>query len=68
MEGSIVVEGVLASCYVFPDHDLAHTGTILIRWFPEVMEWLLGVEDGSLGYVKVAEKVGTWMLSHDLFY
>ena len=24
MEGNIIVDGVLASCYVSPDHDLAH--------------------------------------------
>ena len=65
MEGTIVVDGVLASCYAFPNHDLAHIGMMPITWFPEVMQWLLGVEDG---YVKVAEMLGTWLLPYYLFY
>ena len=36
MEGNIVVDGVLASCYAFADHDLAHIGITPMRWFPDI--------------------------------
>ena len=55
MNGNIVVDGVLASCYVFPDHDLAHIGLAPIRWFPQMIEWIFGGEEnGFPAFVKVA--------------
>ena len=68
MQGSIVVDGVLASCYAFPDHDLAHMAMIPIRWYPEVMEWLFGIEDGFTGFAKIAENLGNYVLPHDSLY
>ena len=37
-EGTIVVDGVLASCYASFDHDWAHLLTTPIRWFPGLFE------------------------------
>ena len=37
-EGTIVVDGVLASCYASFDHDWAHALTAPIRWFPALFE------------------------------
>ena len=41
MDGKIIVDGVLASCYAFANHDMAHTGMTPIGWFPEIIEWIL---------------------------
>ena len=67
MEGQIVVDGILASCYPFYDHDLAHIGMTPIRWIPQIMEWIFGKEKGMSVYVAVAEDVGKWILSHKQF-
>ena len=37
-EGNIMVEEVLASCYAFTDHTLAHIGMAPIRGFPWMTE------------------------------
>ena len=58
MEGTIVVDGVLASCYPSAQHDLAHIVMAPIRWFPKIFEWIFGNENGILGYVKMAEELG----------
>ena len=58
MEGNIVVEGVLASCYGSFDHDLAHIAMAPIRWFPGMIEWLLGDEEDSPAYVNIAQVLG----------
>ena len=42
MEGSIVVDSVLASCYPSAHHDLAHIALTPIRWFPKIFEWIFG--------------------------
>ena len=62
IEGTIMVDGVLASCYAFLDHDLAHIGVTPMRWYPEVIESIFGAENGSPGFVKVAEVFGKWSL------
>ena len=45
-EGNILVNGVLASCYAFTHHDLGHIGMTSIRWFPEIVQWIFGNDDG----------------------
>ena len=56
-----MVDGVLASCYVFDDHDLAHLLMTPIRWFPKILPLLLGNNNGMHGFIGIAEDVGTWM-------
>ena len=68
MEGTIVVDGVLASCYAFSDHDLAHIGVTPMRWYPKVIESIFGVENGSQGFVKVAEVFGKWSFPFNFPY
>ena len=68
MEGRIVVDGVLASCYPFGNHDLAHISMMPIRWFPKVMEWFFVMEDGLTSFAKVAEKLGNYVLPYHLLY
>ena len=48
MEGQIMVDECLASCYAFYDHDLPHMGIAPIRWIPQIMEWIFGKESGNL--------------------
>ena len=35
IEGNIVVDGILASCYAYADHDLGHLGMMPFRWLPD---------------------------------
>ena len=62
MEGSLVVDGVLASCYPSALHDLAHIAMTPIRIFPIIIEWIFGYEKGILGFVMMAEDLGQWVL------
>ena len=68
MEGSFVVDGVLTSCYAFSDHDLVHIGMMPIRWYPKVIEWLFGVEDGFSGFAKIAEILGNYVMPYHSSY
>ena len=68
MEGTIVVDGVLASCYPSAHHDLAHIVMAPIRWFPEIFEWIFGDKNGIQGYVKMAEDMGQWILPKEPVY
>ena len=60
-EGTIIVNRVLASCYPSSNHDLAHIGMTLIRWFPELIQWIFGHGDGISIYVRSNEELGKWM-------
>ena len=60
MEGNIVVDGVLASCYASVPHDLGHLGMMPIRWFPRAVEWLFGQDNKSLGYATIVYDVAKW--------
>ena len=62
MEGNIIVDGVLASCYPSVDHDLAHLAMAPISWFPENTEWIFGVENAFQVYVRIAEEFGNRFL------
>ena len=61
MEGTIMVDGVLASCYASVDHDLGHFAMTCIRWFPEIIGWIFGQGNGYQGYANTFEEFGTWM-------
>ena len=67
MEGKIVVDGVLSSCYAsFPEHDMAHFAMSPTRWFPEVMDWIFGEDNESPNYVKIFEHLGRSVLPNIL--
>ena len=68
MEGSIVVDGILASCYTCYDHDMAHFIMTPIGWFPYIMEWIFGNEDGTPSYINMGRELGTWLLPYDYLY
>ena len=66
MEGTILVDGVLASCYASFDHHLAHIAMTPIRWFPGVMEWIFGWDNGSPSYVNIIKDFGKWIIPHGI--
>ena len=66
MEGNIVVDGVLASCYPSTYHDMAHIGMTPIQWFPEIIEWILGDDNGLLAYANILEYVGRLILPYEV--
>ena len=68
MEGSILVDGILASCYPSVHHDLAHIGMTPMRWFPWMIEQIYGEGSGSTGYVEVALQWARWVLPYQEQY
>ena len=66
MEGNIVVDGVLASCYPSSDHGMAHLGMAPSRWIPEIVEWILGNDNRLSTYVKIAEYLGKWVIPYGM--
>ena len=58
MEGNILVDGVLASCYASFDHDVQHIVMKPLLWFPNMMDLLLGEEKSIHSYVTILQHVG----------
>ena len=58
MEGNIMVDGILASCYASTDHDSAHMAMMSIRWFPKIVDWIYGEENGSSVFSQTAKQFG----------
>ena len=61
-EGNIVVDGILASCYLSVHHDLGHISMVPLRWFPKTIEWIFGEDNGIQAYVRINEYIGEWLL------
>ena len=61
MEGNILVDGVLASCYASFNHDIQHVVMKPLLWFPSIMDLLLGEEKSLSSYVTILEHVGEMM-------
>ena len=66
LDGNLVVDKILASCYAQIDHDLAHTVMKPIQWYPKILEWITGDDDGFPIYVTTAKVVSKWLLSNDI--
>ena len=62
MEGNVVVDGILASCYASFDHNLAHFAVKPFQWFPKMIEWTFGDDNGSPGYIEIAKGFGRSVL------
>ena len=62
MEGNIIVDGVMASCYASFDHDLAHYTMAPMQWFPDLMEGIFGDENGSAGFAEITKLLGRLIL------
>ena len=57
-EGTIMVDGILASCYASSDHDMAHFAMAPIQWFPEIIHWIIGEDEGSPIFVNILKGFG----------
>ena len=64
MEGNIIVDGVLVSCYAFYDHDLAQIGMAPIQWYPGIIEWIFGEDSWKPAFVNIADNLGRWVLPY----
>ena len=67
-EGNIVVDGVLASCYASFDHDLAHFAMIPMKWFPGLMEWIFGQDNGMQAYINMAKYFGRYVMPEEYLH
>ena len=67
-KGTIMVDGVLASCYADFNHDLVHFTIIPMQKFSEVMEWIFGNEFGFPLYVATARELGQLMLPYGQYW
>ena len=57
MEGNIVVDGVLASCYANHDHDMSHFAVAPISWIPRLIETVFNVHNESPGYTGLVDDI-----------
>ena len=57
-----MVDGVLASCHASVDQDIAHFIMMPMQWYPGIMEWTFGLNNGFPGYINIANDLGKWML------
>ena len=67
-EGNIVVDGILSSCYASFDHDLAHIAMTPMKWFPELIEWIFGNNNGMQGYLSIAKTIGRYLMPYEYLY
>ena len=61
LEGNMVVDGVLASCYASCDHDLAHIAMLPLQLFPTKVGWIFGEDDTFSTFVDIVNDLGAWM-------
>ena len=57
MEGTIMVDGILASCYASVDHNLAHFGMTPLRLYLWMLEKIYGENNGFQGFAVIAEQI-----------
>ena len=62
VEGNVVVDGILASCYASTDHDLGHFGMKPIHWFPKIVDMIFGDDKGSSAYANIIANGGKYLL------
>ena len=61
-DGNIIVDGILSSCYASSDNMLADIGMAPVRWFPQVVEWVFGDDNGFSAYAKTEIQLGELVL------
>ena len=66
MEGNIVVDGVVASCYASGHHDLGQIVMTPFLWFPWAIDWIFGEEKGFSVYAKTSEELGRLLMPFGL--
>ena len=63
INGKILVDGVLASCFPGSYHDLVHLVITPMQRFSEVVEWFFGNDAGFPVYVDTADILGTFCIT-----
>ena len=61
MNGNIVVDDILASCYAFSEHNLANIVMTPMQWYPEIIDWIIGKDKESSGYVILLSDIDRWL-------
>ena len=67
MEGKIIVDGVLASCYANFPHDLAHVMMVPMQRFANAIECIFGEDTGFSTFVSTARELGFSLLPNGHF-
>ena len=62
-----MVNGMLASCYAFSDHDLAHLMLAPMQRYSDIMGWIFGIEKESPGYISILTDLGGLLLPFNLW-
>ena len=62
MQGKIVVDGLLVSCYADVGRDVAHLTMTPMHWFPEIIEKVFGMDMGFSTFVYIARELGTLLM------
>ena len=57
MQGTIMVDRILASWYASVDHNLAHFGMTPLRLFLWMLEKIYGNNNGFQGFAVIAEQM-----------
>ena len=63
-----MVDGELASCYASFDHDLSHFAMKPVQWFPGMMEWIFGWNNGIQVYTSIVKLVGRDLMPDNYIY
>ena len=59
MEGNIVVDGVLASCYASYDHDIAHFSLAPLLWFPGIVDAVFTADPANSRSMDIAQEISS---------
>ena len=68
MEGKIIADGVLASCYADFPHDLAHAMMVPMQRFADAMKYIFGEDTGFSTFVSTARELGFVLLPSGHFF
>ena len=64
IEGKVMVDGILASCYADIYHDVAHLTMTPMERFSEVMEHIFGDDTGFPVFVSTARELGQFFTAN----
>ena len=68
MEGKVVVDGILVSCYADFGHDVAHFTMTPMHWFPKIIEWAFSEDYGFSAFVSMARGLGMQIMPNGQFF
>ena len=65
MEGYIIVDGVLSSCYASVDHDLSQVGMKPLQLFPWMAKLIFGEDTGLQVFASIAGVLASTILPYE---